>query len=705
MMSIGIKDNQTSVSIAPVEESYIESAVDFSALWNRTYGGFSSDRFEDVVKCHDGGYAFVGTSISFSMVDRDIWIVRTNDNGGVIWSAIINETTGHDVAYSIIECENGDFVIVGWSEPTGDRAGRIDRLDADGNLLWTKMIGTPTHLDMFYDVIETDSGCLIAVGRTESWGVGLSDVLAVCLDVNGNEIWFRTYGGASDDFGYSIVECKNGGYAILAETWSFGEGNYDFWLIRVNVNGDVLWDETYGGINRDQPQELVEYSGGGFVMVGETRSFGDVQGDFWAVRVDETGTELWNETYVGSGWDFANAIVETEKGGFTIVGIAQYTSGVDQVRVTHIGLDGTEVWSNWYGGPNVDAGLGIVEVRPEEYMVCGYTSSYGIGTLDAWILLIPGSIEMIDAVLPDFVEYGEIPFVNITVLTTTPVDSVWITGGHEGEFRITSYAKGSGYFELDIDTLLPPDVDYYDLIVHVNNTRGYEEIYWIPIFVIDTTEPYWTDFDEEHTLEYGSQFQYTPQAGDLSFIDEWFLTGSTYFTINSSTGEITNVGTPSVGEYDLEIQVNDMYHNSLVDSLQILVQDTTLPEWNTAPEDQTIDYGVSFVYDLNASDLAGIASWSVSSTEFSIDSEGRIRNQVPLAPGEHAISVYVTDNNGNILAGSFSVLVNNPSNDTGTTQPGGSIIDSAIPFVVGVAATLAVVGVVYIFSRRKPSEK
>jgi hypothetical protein len=145
--------------------------------------------------------------------------------------------------------------------------------------------------------------------------------------------------------------------------------------------------------------------------------------------------------------------------------------------------------------------------------------------------------------------------------------------------------------------------------------------------------------------------------------------------------------------------------------MHIIVQDTTSPVWEIVIEDQTINYGENFVYQLNASDLAGIASWSIDNAEFSIDSEGRVRNLIALAPGEHTITVYVTDVNDNVLAGSFNVIVGNPPTITettttaATTEPSGSIIDSAIPFVVGVVATLAVVTIVCIISRREPSSK
>ncbi|MHA2353157.1 MAG: hypothetical protein ACXABX_08570, partial [Candidatus Thorarchaeota archaeon] len=234
--------------IAPerIMESHTQSAIDFSALWNRTYGGFDQDRFYGLTQCEDGGYAFVGYAQSYG-TDEDLWVVRTDSNGDVLWTTVLSEAAGHDIGREIIECENGDLVVVGYSYPTGDNHARIDRIDADGNVVWSKLIGEVPTQDFFEAVVESESGCLLAVGRTESWGAGGNDVLAVCFAPNGNEIWIRTYGGAADDSGISVVECASGGYAILGETTSFGDGSYDFWLLRIDNDGNLMWDETYGG--------------------------------------------------------------------------------------------------------------------------------------------------------------------------------------------------------------------------------------------------------------------------------------------------------------------------------------------------------------------------------------------------------------------------------------------------------------------------
>ena len=708
-MSTGIKENTQSADVAPVQESYTESAVDYSALWNYSYGGTDIDGFYGMTVCRDGGFAVAGMTESLGIDSRDSWVIRTDSSGHVLWTTLLTGNATWDTGYAITECANGDFIIAGASNPASDASARVDRINANGEQIWTTLIGEP-GLDVLYDIIETSAGTILAVGTTESFGAVNEDVLILHLAPNGGVLWYRHYGGAQQDYAKSVIECSDGNFAILGNTRSFGGGNVDFWLLKIDVNGNLLVDETYGGTGSDYSGEIVEYSGGGYLMVGTAASLGDPSGDLWAIMVDEMGIEIWNETYPGGGTDRAYSVTEATRGGFAIAGTADLFSGYDQVRVTRIENDGTEIWTDFYGGVLAESPEKIVEVYPEEFAVAGYTYSYGAGDWDAWLFLIPGMPRLIDPPDEQHFEYGSSPIVEIMVESSALIDTWWL-GGTQTAFDIVQVGDSGHVYSTFSSAPIP--VGFYEIRVHVNNSAGQETEHIFNIYIDDTTEPTWSDFTENYIMEFGDQFQYTPTAYDLSLLDEWFLTGSAYFTIDSGTGEITNVGTPPVGEYNLEIQVNDMYHNSLTDSLQISVQDTTAPEWDTAPEDQTIDYGTNFVYDLDASDLAGIASWSVDSTEFSIDSQGRVRNLIALAPGEHSITVHVSDVNGNVLSGSFTVLVGNPptvtgtetTTDTGATLPSGSIIDSAIPFAVGVVATLAVVTVICLIGRRKPPSK
>lgn len=693
---LGRVDELECVPLERIDQNRTLSVVDYSALWNRTYGGFDSDRLYDLTHCEDGGYAAVGYTQSFGTTDRDTWIVRTDEDGDVQWTKNLGYNGTDDQGNSIYQCMNGDFVIAGQYSTAGGSNGYIVRVSGTGVHLWTYEIGLSATSETLRDVIESESGAIIAIGQTDNWGAGSNDVLVVSISPSGSPIWTRTYGGGNSDTGYSIIESTDGGYALLSNTYSYGAGDADFWLVRTDVNGNPLWNQTYGGVNRESAYDIIQDVYGGYAMAGSTRSFGDPQGDFYVVRTTSDGSLVWDEFYVGSGEDFATGIIQAYRGGYTIVGISDYIGADPQTRITRIEPDSTETWSSKYGGSDVDYGFELLEVYPEEFVVAGTSRSYGAGNFDGWLFLVPGLPQLVDPPDDQFLEFGDAFGISLWVESTAPIHMWWLRD--TSVFNVVKIGES----EATIYPHSTPSVGFYEIWVSVNNTAGHETEHIFFIYIDDMTAPSWSDYAAGQVLEFGDQFQYTPVAYDLSLLDEWFLTGSTYFTIDSSSGEISNVGTPPVGEYNLEIQVNDMYHNSLIDSLQIVVQDTTAPEWTELPQNQDIDYATPFMYDLNATDLSGISSWSVDNAEFSVDSEGRVRNLITLASGVHAVTVSVTDNHGNTLETQFTVTVGAAPTQP-TVSPG--FFDSAILFGAGVVATAAVAAVVCAMSRRTPSKK
>ena len=133
-------------------------------------------------------------------------------------------------------------------------------------------------------------------------------------------MWNQTYGGASFDGAYALVETSDGGFALTGSTDSFGAGNADFWLVKTDASGNMEWNQTYGGAENDGAYALVETSDGGFALTGFTDSFGAGDVDFWLVKTDGSGNVEWNQTYGGASFDGAYALVETSDGGFALTG-------------------------------------------------------------------------------------------------------------------------------------------------------------------------------------------------------------------------------------------------------------------------------------------------------------------------------------------------------------------------------------------------
>ena len=159
-------------------------------------------------------------------------------------------------------------------------------------------------------------------GRSQDFFSGLqpNDVWLVKTDLLGNIEWSRTYGGSHSDEAYSLIQMPDGGYAMAGSTISFGAGNYDFYLVKTDAYGNLEWNQTYGGAEFEAVHSLVETFDGGYAMAGRTKSFGSGGNDFYLVKTDSNGNMLWDRTYGGEQYDSANSIIVTSDGGYAIAG-------------------------------------------------------------------------------------------------------------------------------------------------------------------------------------------------------------------------------------------------------------------------------------------------------------------------------------------------------------------------------------------------
>jgi ribosomal protein S11 len=162
------------------------------------------------------------------------------------------------------------------------------KTDANGNIIWAKTYGG-TGYDEAYSVQQTSDGGYIVAGYTRSFGAGYDDVFLVKTDASGNIIWAKTYGGTGYDKARSVQQTSDGGYIVAGYTRSFGAGNYDFFLIKTDANGNIQWAKTYGGTDIDWASSVQQTSDGGYIVAGRTNSFGADSVDIFLVKTDANG--------------------------------------------------------------------------------------------------------------------------------------------------------------------------------------------------------------------------------------------------------------------------------------------------------------------------------------------------------------------------------------------------------------------------------
>jgi hypothetical protein len=361
--------------------------------WTKTYGGTGDDRAHALVQTGDGGYVLGGSTKSFGAGLWDFWLVKTDAYGTMMWNMTYGGT-GDDVAWALVQTDDGRYALAGWTESFG--AGNKDfwlvKTDASGNMQWNQTYGG-TGDDVALALVRTSDGGYALTGTTHSFDAGNLDTWLVKTDASGTMQWNRTYGGTGTDAVHealTLVQTDDGGYALAGITRSSGAGwQSDFWLVKTDSSGNMMWNKTYGGTRDDEVRALVQTDDEGYALVGWTVSFGVGDCDFWLVKTDAAGNMQWNRTYGGTLNDYAYALVQTTDGGYALAGGTDSFGVNGGFWLVKTDSAGTIMWNKSYGGTGTDAvheAHALVQTSDGGYALAGITLSLGAGNWDFWLV-------------------------------------------------------------------------------------------------------------------------------------------------------------------------------------------------------------------------------------------------------------------------------------------------------------------------------
>jgi len=344
--------------------------------WAKTYGGSGSEDARSIQQTADGGYIVAGSTASSGAGSSDAWVLKLNSNGNVTWQKTYGGSD-NDYALFIQQTADGGYIVVGQTESfgAGSRDAWVLKLDSNGNVTWQKTYGGSGN-EYGYSIQQTPDGGYIVAWGTASFGAGLRDAWVLKLDSNGNVTWQKAYGGSGYDFAGSIQQTADGGYIVEGYADSFGAGSYDAWVLKLDSNGNVTWQKTYGGSGSEVANSIQQTADGGYIVVGQTDSFGAGSYDAWVLKLDSNGNVTWQKTYGGSGSEDAHSIKQPADGG---------------------------------------------------YMVAGATDSFGAGSSDAWVLKLDSN--------------GEISGCDIIKTSNAPVSNTSVAPGNSSIVGGTSYAS------------------------------------------------------------------------------------------------------------------------------------------------------------------------------------------------------------------------------------------------------------------------
>ncbi|MCU0290758.1 MAG: PKD domain-containing protein [Thermoanaerobaculaceae bacterium] len=281
----------TEMSFLPLQFSFLLARVDSAGntMWAKKLSS-TQNRYGTVIEQPDGTIMVAGTRMDMASGSTDMWLLKVNTGTGtVVWEKTYG-TAGNETGASVARQSDGGFLFLGAAVTPSGSENLTDilvvRLDATGSIVWQKKYGGPQN-DLGFLAAGVDGGWILT-GETESFGAGGGDIWLVKLESNGNIQWQKTYGGPQRDAG-AVFPDGTGGYFLVADTESFGSGQDDLWILRLDGQGNITWQRTYGGANEEAgaPWRLAD---GGILVSGITGSYGGGKDDSFVMRLDSNGT-------------------------------------------------------------------------------------------------------------------------------------------------------------------------------------------------------------------------------------------------------------------------------------------------------------------------------------------------------------------------------------------------------------------------------
>ena len=364
------------------------------AGWVKSYGGLELESAFAVEQTSDSGYIVAGQTLTFGPGESAAWLVKLDADGEIMWQKAYGGT-GYDYAWSVQQTNDGGYIMLGGSETFG--AGGTDiwlvKLEPDGDVVWQKTFGGTSNESVYWVQQTSDDGYIV-LGDTYSFGAGDRDVWILKLNADGDVTWQKTYGGTGYDLPFSIQQTTpDGGYILAGGTSSFGAGSSDLWLVKLDADGKITWQKAYGGTGYDFANSVMQTTDGGYIVAGQTSSFGAGKDDVWVMKITNSGDVTWQKTYGGTESELAFSIQQTNPDGGYIMtgGTYSFGTGNNDLWLVKLDADGEVTWQKTYGGSGSEGAYLVRQTNDGSYVAAGRTNSFSSGSYDAWILKVDGN--------------------------------------------------------------------------------------------------------------------------------------------------------------------------------------------------------------------------------------------------------------------------------------------------------------------------
>lgn len=370
-----------------------------------SFGGNGNDNGNAMCLTNDGGYVLTGTTRSFGAGSEDLYLIKLNSFWQTVWSVTFGGLH-HDFARSIISTDNG-FIILGdvWDGGNQRLGMYMSSIDTEGTEVWSKQFGTNMR-DNGFCIIETNNGNFILLGYSRGFETS-GDIYIVRTDHQGNLIWENNYGYDGDDYAMDIIENDDGSFTIIGTKNGFFNdvhANYirhdaDILLVKIDADGNEIWKKTIGDTGHDFGYSIKKAPYGGNYIFGSTQSYGAGSFDMFLAKTDDNGIEEWHKTFGGELYEYGLSMDINENGNLFLFGTTRSygQNNSEDFYLIKVDEHGNNIWELTLGGELADFGHAVIAMPDSGCIVIGSSKSFGSGGYDVLFIKIDkfGQIENI----------------------------------------------------------------------------------------------------------------------------------------------------------------------------------------------------------------------------------------------------------------------------------------------------------------------
>ena len=346
-------------------------------LWTQTYGGIGEDSARDIQQLEGGNFILAST------INDDMVIIKLDNLGNILWEQDYNGGEWTE-ASNIIPTSDGGFIAAGttYSGIETSRDIWIIKLDNLGNLLWDYLF-VGDDFDMPTGILQTLDGNYVIAGQTSSYGEGCVDGMLLKLDQEGNLLWNHFYGGTTNENLVGISETDEG--KIIFSGGVESPEDIDVWLVKTESDGSIIWEKSFDFNDTDRASRVFQLADGSFIICGYSETGSNAEG--LLLKTDNDGELLWYNLFGGDQDELFWSMIITEEEEFILTGVTtSYGEGYKDIWLVKTDVMGNIIWDTTYGGISEEMGMDLDFTDDGGIIIAGYTNSFGAGDKDIVLL-------------------------------------------------------------------------------------------------------------------------------------------------------------------------------------------------------------------------------------------------------------------------------------------------------------------------------